>query len=92
MKARISPLCQNQMQSGKRKQKYWLLEYINITPPVVEGVMGWQSAGSTYKQVKLKFPSEKDAINFAIQNKIDYDLVRPNERKIQIRSYADNFK
>jgi hypothetical protein len=92
MKARIFKPCQNQMQSGKKNNKYWVLEYITQHPVKHDEIMGWSSSDDTQKQIKLKFENQDDAINFAILNKIDYELVDSNKQKIHIKSYADNFK
>ena len=31
------------------------------------------------------------AIDYAKKNKIDYELIEPNKRKINKKSYSDNF-
>ncbi len=78
------------MQSGKGNSKDWILEFEtldnNISP-----LMGWESSRDTMSEIKLKFTSKENAINYAKKNNIKYDLVEPKERKIIKKSYTDNF-
>ena len=42
-------------------------------------------------EVKLEFPSIKQAIDYAKKNNIDYYVVEPQKSKIIKKSYTDNF-
>ena len=53
--------------------------------------MGWSSSPDTRRQVKLRFDSEAEAIEYAKQKGYTYTVVKRNERKVQPKSYADNF-
>ena len=53
--------------------------------------MGWESSSDTYSELNLEFKSKEDAIEYAKKNKIDYELIEPKTRKINKKSYADNF-
>ena len=53
--------------------------------------MGWESSSDTYSELKLEFKSKNLAIEYAKKNKIDYEVIEPKSRKINIKSYADNF-
>jgi len=53
--------------------------------------MGWNASRDTQKQVKLKFESKEEAINYANKHNIPFDLLESKKRKIIIKSYADNF-
>ena len=53
--------------------------------------MGWESSKNTLSELKLKFSNKDDAIKYAKKNKIDYELIAPKIRKINKKSYADNF-
>ena len=53
--------------------------------------MGWESSTDTYTELKLQFNNKELAIEYAKKNKINYELVEPNIKKINKKSYADNF-
>ena len=53
--------------------------------------MGWESSKDTYSELNLEFSSKELAIDYAKKNKIIYELIEPNERKLVKKSYADNF-
>ena len=77
------------MQSGERNTKNWLLEFDTLNAGV-SPLMGWESSKDTMSEVKLKFPTKNQAINYAKKNNIDYYIVEPQKRKIIKKSYADN--
>ena len=48
--------------------------------------------GSDIKeQIKLKFSSINDLERYAEKNKISLEIIQPKEKKVIIKSYADNF-
>jgi hypothetical protein len=53
--------------------------------------MGWESSTDTYSELKLEFNSKDLAIEYAKKNKINYELIEAKIRKINKKSYADNF-
>ena len=53
--------------------------------------MGWESSTDTLSELKLEFSSKELAIEYAKKNKIKYDLIENNQKKIVKKSYADNF-
>lgn len=79
------------MQSGTKKYEKWIIEFVTEKPGT-NPLMGWESSTDTYTELKLEFDSKDLAIEYAKKNKIDYELIEPNARKISIKSYADNFK
>ena len=79
------------MQSGTKKYEKWIIEFVTEKPGT-NPLMGWESSTDTYTELKLEFDSKDLAIEYAKKNKIDYELIEPNTRKINIKSYADNFK
>jgi len=79
------------MQSGTKKYDKWVIEFITEKPGI-NPLMGWESSTDTYTELKLEFNSKDLAIEYAKKNKIDYELIESNTRKINIKSYADNFK
>ena len=77
------------MQSGERNTKNWLLEFDTLNAGV-SPLMGWESSKDTMSEVKLKFSTKNQAINYAKRNNIDYYIIEPQKRKIIKKSYADN--
>ena len=78
------------MQSGTKKYNKWILEFISEKPGI-NPLMGWESSTDTYSELILEFSSKELAIEYAKKNKIDYELIEPKIRKINKKSYADNF-
>jgi len=90
-KAKIYKPSKTAMQSGRKKYEKWIIEFVTEKPGT-NPLMGWESSTDTYTELKLEFDSKDLAIEYAKKNKIDYELIEPNARKISIKSYADNFK
>ena len=89
-KARIYKPSKTAMQSGLKKFDKWIIEYITDDPGT-NPLMGWESSRDTYSELKLEFSSKELAIEYAKKNKIDFEVIEPNKRKIILKSYADNF-
>ena len=78
------------MQSGLKKFDKWILEFIT-NDPTINPLMGWESSTDTYSEIKLEFSTKELAIEYAKKNKLEFDLIESQERKITKKSYADNF-
>ena len=78
------------MQSGLGNTDKWILKYVTENPGI-NPLMGWESSTDTYSELKLEFNSKDLAIEYAKKNKINYELIEPKIRKINKKSYADNF-
>ena len=89
-KAKIYKPSKTAMQSGLKKFDKWIIEYI-ADDPGINPLLGWESSTDTYGELKLEFPTKELAIEYAKKNKIDFEVIEPNKRKITIKSYADNF-
>jgi len=89
-KAKIYKPSKTAMQSGKKNSKKWLLEFDTLDNDI-NHLMGWESSKDTMSEVKLKFSTKEQAINFAKKNNVDYYIIEPKQRKIIKKSYADNF-
>jgi len=89
-KAKIYKPSKTAMQSGIKKFDRWVIEFITDKPGI-NPLMGWESSTDTYSELKLEFKSKNLAIDYAKKNKIDYELVESKSRKINKKSYADNF-
>ena len=78
------------MQSGLVKTNKWIIEF-KTKDSGVDPLMGWESSTDTLTELKLEFSTKKLAIDYAKKNKIDFELIEPQKRKIVKKSYADNF-
>ena len=78
------------MQSGERNTKNWLLKFDTLNTGT-NPLMGWESSTDTLSELKLEFSTKELAIEYAKKNKIEFELIEPQKRKIVKKSYADNF-
>ena len=78
------------MQSGLKKTKNWVLEFITKDNSI-NPLMGWESSVDTLSEVKLEFSTKELAINYAKKNDIDFQIIEPKKRKLVKKSYSDNF-
>ena len=78
------------MQSGYGKTNKWIIEF-NTKNTGINPLMGWESSTDTMSEVKLEFTTKELAINYAKKNKIDFEIIEPQKRKLSKKSYADNF-
>jgi hypothetical protein len=70
-KAKIYIPAKTAMQSGRGKQKKWVLEF-ETKDPYTNSLMGWESSSDTLKEVRLKFTSKDKAIDYATTNNINF--------------------
>tara|TARA_B100000427_G_scaffold99293_1_gene81687 strand:+ start:222 stop:503 length:282 start_codon:yes stop_codon:yes gene_type:complete len=89
-KAKIYKPSKTAMQSGSKKYNKWIIEFITEQPGT-NPLMGWESSTDTYSELKLEFTTKDLAIEYAKKNKLDFDLIEPKIRKINKKSYSDNF-
>jgi|TARA_B110000027_G_scaffold106904_1_gene113672 hypothetical protein len=89
-KAKIYIPAKTSMQSGRGKQKKWLLEF-ETRDPHTNSLMGWESSNDTMKEVKLTFTSKEKAIDYATTNNIDFLVIEPKKKVFVIKSYEENF-
>ena len=89
-KAKIYKPSKTAMQSGTKKFDKWIIEFITKNPGI-NPLMGWESSTDTYTELRLEFDTMELAIDYAEKNKIDYELIEPNVRKFNKKSYSDNF-
>ena len=89
-KAKIYIPTKTSMQSGPGKVSKWLLEF-KTKDSTINPLMGWESSTETLSELKLEFTTKELAIDYAKKNKIDFELIEPQKRKIVKKSYADNF-
>jgi hypothetical protein len=89
-KAKIYKPTKTAMQSGLGKLDKWLLEF-KTKDTDISPLMGWESSTDTLSELKLEFSSKELAIEYAKKNKIKYDLIENNKKKVVKKSYSDNF-
>ena len=89
-KAKIYIPTKSAMQSGMGKNDKWLIEF-KTKDSGVDPLMGWESSTDTLTELKLEFSTKELAIDYAKKNKIDFELIEPQKRKVVKKSYADNF-
>ena len=89
-KAKIYIPTKNAMQSGLGKADKWIIEF-NSENTGINPLMGWESSTDTLSELKLEFSTKELAIEYANKNKIDFEVVEPQKRKIIKKAYADNF-
>ena len=90
-KARIYQPAKTAMQSGRAKTRYWLFEY-DPSPKVIDPLMGWTGSTDTLGQLRLRFPTQEAAEDFAKERGIPYEIEAPHKRSLKHKSYADNFR
>ena len=78
------------MQSGLDNNNKWIIEF-KTKDSGIDPLMGWESSTDTLTELKLEFSTKELAIDYAKKNKIDFELIEPQKRKIVKKSYADNF-
>ena len=89
--ARIYRPAKNAMQSGRGKIKKWVLEYTPASARFADPLMGWTGSADMPSQVTLKFDDKEGAIAYCEAHSIEYRVSEPKERKLNLKTYADNF-
>ena len=89
-KAIIYKPSKNPMQSGTKKYNKWIVEFITEKTGI-NPLMGWESSTDTYSELKLEFTNKELAVEYAKKNNINFEILEPNIKKINKKSYADNF-
>ena len=89
-KAKIYKPSKTVKQSGVGKLDKWIIEF-KTKNTGINPLMGWESSTDTLSELKLEFSTKELAIEYAKKNKIKFELIEPQKRKIFKKSYADNF-
>lgn len=88
--ARIYKPAKNAMQSGQGNTKDWILEF-DPSYKFVEPLMGWVGTKDTTGQVRLSFPTQDAAIEYATKHHIPFKHWEPKKPVFKPKSYAANF-
>jgi hypothetical protein len=92
MLARIFRPSRNAMQSGKGKTQEWVLEFEPTDARRPDPLMGWtQTSDTSSSQLRLAFDTKEEAVRYAVQHEIAFQLIDPKPAKRIIKAYADNF-
>jgi hypothetical protein len=91
MLARIFRPSKTAMQSGKGKSLEWVLEFEPTDARRQDPLMGWTQTSDTEGQVRLAFETKDEAVRYADQHGIAFQLIDPKPAKRIIKAYADNF-
>lgn len=92
MLARIFRPSKTAMQSGKQKTQDWVLEFEATDARRSDPLMGWtQTTDTSSSQVRLSFDTRDEAVRYADQHGIAFQLIDPKPAKRILKAYADNF-
>ena len=78
------------MQSGLGKSDKWVIKF-ETENTGINPLMGWGTNSNTLTELNLEFSTKELAIEYAKKNKIDFEIIEPQKRKIVKKAYADNF-
>ncbi len=91
MRVRIFKPAKTAMQSGRGKTRNWVIEFEPSDASTPDPLIGWVGSADTRRQVRLRFPSEEEAVAYAERHGWDYTVLKPRERRARPKSYASNF-
>ena len=92
MQVRIYQPAKTAMQSGRAQTRQWVLEFPPAAARFADPLMGWTGSTDTQRQVKLKFDTKEEAIAYAEKQGLAYLVEESQQRALQPKAYADNFK
>ncbi|MBT4880823.1 MAG: ETC complex I subunit [Alphaproteobacteria bacterium] len=78
-------------QSGKFNERQWRLEFEPESAQWTDPLMGWTGSKDMRQEIKLKFDNLEEAIAYAKSQGFSYTVEQPNLRKVEPKSYSDNF-
>ena len=79
-------------QSGRAASAGWVLEYAARPGARTDPLTGYVGGSDPLQQVRLRFPGEKEALEFARENGIEVRVIKSAIRSVRPGSYADNFR
>ena len=92
MLARIFRPSKTAMQSGQTKTRDWVLEFEPRDARRPDPLMGWTQTGDTASsQVQLSFDTREEAVRYAEQHGIAFQLIDSKPARRILNAYADNF-
>jgi ETC complex I subunit-like protein len=91
MRARIYQPTKNAMQSGRRNEKRWVLDYAAGKARKMDPLMGWTSSGDMKAQIRMNFETQAEAEAYAKAQGLDYVVEKKQARSTKSKVYSDNF-
>ncbi|HET9161079.1 MAG TPA: ETC complex I subunit [Caulobacteraceae bacterium] len=91
MLARIYRPAKNAMQSGKAKTKDWVLEFEPASARRPDPLVGWTQSTDMNGQVVIAFDTQEEAVAYAQNHGIAFQVTEAKTPKPIIKAYADNF-
>lgn len=93
MTARIYRPARSAMTSGERNTKQWVLEFEQSAARRIDPLMGWVSSRDTTQQVKLRFATREEAVDFAERQGLAYQVFdeKPRAKNIRPMGYGGNY-
>ena len=93
MRAKIFQPARSSMSSGMAGSRKWVLEYSQDAAREIDPLMGWTSSDDTQSQVRLKFDTREEAMEYALSKGFDVTVGEPHPRRVNVRpgGYGDNF-
>ena len=78
-------------QSGKLHKEFWVLEHVNTKEVKTDLLTGWKTTQTNLIK-KMKFLNKEEAITYAKNNNLNFEVFKEVDKEINNKSYADNFK
>ena len=78
-------------QSGELQKDHWILEHVNTKSVKTDLLTGWKTSKTNLIK-KIKFSSKVDAVSYAENNNLDFEVIKETQKEFKNRSYSDNFK
>ena len=78
-------------QSGKLHKDFWVLEHVNDKVVKTDLLTGWKTTEKNLIK-KMKFLSKEEAILYAKNYSLDFEILKEVNKEMSNKSYADNFK
>jgi len=91
MLARIYRPARTAMQSGKAKTRSWRLDFQPASARFLDPLMGWTGTTDLDGQVRLTFDTQEEAVDYAQRHGIAFRVQEPQEPKLVLKAYSDNF-
>ena len=86
--AKIYQPAKSAMQSGNAKTSNWVLEFEQKTPKMIDDLMGWYGSRDTFEQIRMIFTNKTEAVEFAIKNKISYQILEKRKPTITMSKHG----
>lgn len=93
MRARLYSPAKTAMSSGMARTHGWILDFEPQSDAHVDPLMGWTGSEDTQKQVRLRFATREEALDYARDHGVEVVSTEPTRRRANIRAggYGENF-